>query len=249
LWISGFSYQSLQTGSLTKDLALIQLRPYLKRWAAEEEVEQTFAKCPEWLLAMLSLMNPSEYRSILRGHYITFDTVEIVLQDESVALQTMEQLLEAAWQERRDSTLPPLEALEQDFCEPYVGSGSLELHQELGRNFRKDDKAYASVIPILQSSGVGKTRTVTELSAYAPGFMLCLRRDPTIDPRNSRPSKNPIATSLPKRDAGVCDFLLSENFDVAPEDGAKLRLPVYKEEWFSHCRVAALLSASLPGDS
>jgi len=210
---------------------------------AEEKAEQKIIDYPGWLLAVLSLMDPATFDSMLRGNHITFHMVESVLRDDSVALQTVEQLMDAAWQQRRDGTLS-LEALEQDFCEPYVGSGSLELHQELGRNFRRDDQAYASVIPILQSSGVGKTRTVTELSAHAPGIMLCLRRFPTIDSRNDQ-SPIQVTTSLPKRDAGVCEFLLGEGLDIAPEDNVKLPSPVYKEEWFSHCRVAALLSATL----
>jgi len=185
-------------------------------------------------------MDQSEHKSMLRGHYIQIQIMETVLQDESLALQTLEQLMEATWQQRREISMIPLEASEQDFCEPFVGPGSVELHHELGRDFRRNDLTYPAVIPILQSSGVGKTRTVIELSTHAPGLMLCLRRGPMIDSR----MENPLTTSLPQRDASVCAFLLGEDMYVTPEHGTKLPTQAYKDLWFVHCRVTALLAAT-----
>jgi hypothetical protein len=73
--------------------------------------------------------------------------------------------------------LPYPEALAADFSRPYIGSAAKELDRKILQVMSSvtQAKSCAPVLPILQSSGTGKSRAVTELSSYAPGISLCIR--------------------------------------------------------------------------
>jgi hypothetical protein len=64
-----------------------------------------------------------------------------------------------------------------DFSREFLGQGALYLHRHiLGiRNTFSYDTHYAPVIPIIQSSGTGKSKTAVELAKLELGFFTCVR--------------------------------------------------------------------------
>jgi len=79
--------------------------------------------------------------------------------------------------------------VEYDFKRPYLGSGAADLDAHV-RGLTVDSTGeespfYAWIVPVLQSSGTGKTRTVIQLSRIRLGILVCVRplaRQPTLMP-------------------------------------------------------------------
>jgi hypothetical protein len=72
------------------------------------------------------------------------------------------------------------QALREDFQKPFLGHADemLRLHVESQMNQGGNrELVYANVIPILQSSGSGKSKTVTQLSAKNLGLFVCVRAE------------------------------------------------------------------------
>jgi len=149
---------------------------------------------------------------------------------EEVLEQTLVQQIE---RNKRPGPEIPYNALVEDFKRPYVGNGAVRLHERLQALSREDEKLYAAVLPLIQTSGVGKSRTVVELSKYAPGIIFCIR---TTSPHKT--------SSLLAQDAPIFQFLSkkipSESFDGL-DHGDRMSLP----EWWDHCLVAALIIATI----
>ncbi|KAJ1031363.1 hypothetical protein NDA16_000804 [Ustilago loliicola] len=68
-------------------------------------------------------------------------------------------------------------------------------HQSVPEQTRK---YYAKVLPIIQSSGFGKTRLCVQLSTVSPGMLVCLRKSPLL-------TQN-YAVSEPPQDKPVYDY-------------------------------------------
>jgi hypothetical protein len=119
--------------------------------------------------------------------------------------------------------LPYPEALAADFSRPFIGSAAKELDRKILQVMSSvtQDKSCAPVLPILQSSGTGKSRAVTELSSYAPGISLCIR------PSSSDSDRQVV--SLPPQDGPIYVYLCSIGTD----------------EWSRHCGIAALILSVL----
>ena len=76
------------------------------------------------------------------------------------------------------ASLEDAEALREDFQKPFLGSADQMLRLHVERHMGKGGNramVYANVIPILQSSGFGKSKTVTQLSATNLGLFVCVR--------------------------------------------------------------------------
>lgn len=108
--------------------------------------------------------------------------------------------------------LPSPQELEADFKKPFLGVGATALDKDVLQKLRKvqsDEKPYyACVIPVLQSSGSGKTRTVMQLSQSRLGMLVCVR-----------PKSGPLdaPTSIPPRDDDVADLLLAPTGNIFEE--------------------------------
>jgi len=87
-----------------------------------------------------------------------------------------------------------------DFQRVYRGDGMLHLRDHLirlGKNYQPT-RHYARVVPIIQSSGSGKSKTAVELAQVELGVLICLRTSP----------RELKAVSQPPRDKWVVDWLL-----------------------------------------
>ena len=170
---------------------------------------------------------------------IDIGIVRTVLNTPFEGERSIEQILEAAWTaaittsfaalgEPKQRLLP----LEEDFSRPYVGSADQILHGVLSA-FSKSKASYAAVFPILQSSGVGKTRTVVKLTDHAPGILLCIRE----------PEAPNWFSSLPEQDKPIYEFLKLP-YPTTPKALAKKRESRWIE-WSKHLRFASLLAATV----
>jgi hypothetical protein len=99
----------------------------------------------------------------------------------------------------------------EDFRRQYVGSGShmLRDHVHSIAATYHETKAYARVLPILQSSGSGKTRCTVELGKLELGLLVCIR--------GARFADGQGAVSAPPRDESVCEWLQSDTDNKHPE--------------------------------
>jgi hypothetical protein len=155
---------------------------------------------------------------------------------------SIEDVLEAAWNdacsEYTDTPRGRGESL-QGFGRPYIGSEHTLLHERLS-GFDKAS-GHAPVFPILQSSGTGKTRTVVELSTYAPGILLCIRS------RSEEGYYVPQFASLPEPDEPIRRFLASQVpvIDTSDVPTDRTTFKRHWEEWHYHLQVVALLSATV----
>ncbi|KAH8085367.1 hypothetical protein HD553DRAFT_27308 [Filobasidium floriforme] len=93
--------------------------------------------------------------------------------------------------------------IEHDFAQTFLGQGVVYLHGHivaLGKTFRYETH-YAPIVPIIQSSGSGKSKTALELARLELGFFTCVREEPKDD--------HPV--SEPKRDDTVALWLTPFN--------------------------------------
>jgi hypothetical protein len=99
----------------------------------------------------------------------------------------------------------------EDFRRQYVGSAShmLRDHVHSIAETYHETKAYAWVLPILQSSGSGKTRCTVELGKLELGLLVCIR--------GARFADGQGAVSAPPRDESVCEWLQSDTDNKHPE--------------------------------
>jgi hypothetical protein len=175
---------------------------------------------------------------------IDIGIVRTVLNTPFEGERSIEQILEAAWTaaittsfaalgEPKQRLLP----LEEDFSRPYVGSADQILDGVLSA-FSKSKASYAAVFPILQSSGVGKTRTVVKLADHAPGILLCIRE----------PEASNWFSSLPEQDKPIYEFLKLP-YPTMPtaldKTSRKEKRASRWIEWSKHLRFASLLAATV----
>ncbi|KAG9080407.1 hypothetical protein FRC06_006625, partial [Ceratobasidium sp. 370] len=106
-------------------------------------------------------------------------------------------------------------ATERAWNEPYVGSAPSLLRKAIDQmNAQRADKDYANFLPIIQSSGMGKSRTVDELARQV--FTL---------PFNIRPAAD--KTGYPGADSAIRDWLSSTRFDAS---WVRMRYRIFFEE-------------------
>ena len=92
---------------------------------------------------------------------------------------------------------PPTYMDAEDFKRPFTGPGADDLRAHIhDAQKRFSSASYAKVIPILQSSGSGKSRTVLQLGQKELGLMVCVRR-----------SLNRGQVSEPPRDVAAAKWL------------------------------------------
>lgn len=100
----------------------------------------------------------------------------------------------------------------EDLHQPYIGDG-VELllsHIKWARKERESDPTYSRVVPFLQSSGSGKTRTVLELCKRQIGVYTCVRQPEKRD-------SNELHISAPAGDASVLGMLVPKPYsDMNP---------------------------------
>lgn len=206
-------------------------KPYILKWLAIRS-QAGITALPVWLLAYILLLESPDLITALRSfngstlrikksHFETFWASRSKRLEQLKSIETLLQgMLEHCRAETERAAAP--DALEQDFIKPYLGTAPETLHQVLsGYDWRSNRSA---VYPLLQSSGVGKSRTVVELSSFAPGVMFCLSPPPDLV----------HVTSLPPQDRPVYNFLTSWQGTGAYESAC----------WFLHCTAAALLEAT-----
>jgi hypothetical protein len=104
----------------------------------------------------------------------------------------LETIISKTWQEIRFNTdlYPPL-PLALDFSRPYLGGAAASLYKKLEDIGKYQPELYAPILPFLQASRTGKSRTVAELSAFCPGISICLRQN------------QPMSASLPVQDTSI----------------------------------------------
>ncbi|KAG7527382.1 hypothetical protein FFLO_06993 [Filobasidium floriforme] len=222
------------------------VRDHIVKWLTNKRDVTPEAALPTWLHALLRLMNDDDVCELLPPTETAAIKIEIdigivrtVLNTPFEGERSIEQILEAAWTaaittssaalgEPKQRLLP----LEEDFSRPYVGSADQILHGVLSA-FSKSKASYAAVFPILQSSGVGKTRTVVKLTDHAPGILLCIRE----------PEAPNWFSSLPEQDKPIYKFLKLP-YPTMPKALAKKRESRWIE-WSKHLRFALLLAATV----
>lgn len=125
---------------------------------------------------------------------------------------TLNQIFERACGVPERDPLPVVDpdSIARDFSRPYMGGGAdtldkwvLYYKEQVDNSETSARHFYANVIPILQSSGSGKTRTVMELSRRRLGMLVCVR------PKVALRDGIPLSTSIPPRDDIVADHLLA----------------------------------------
>jgi hypothetical protein len=103
------------------------------------------------------------------------------------------------------SLSPPEDIVRQDFGRQFIGTGAddLRAHINLQRQNTENNKSfYSNVVPVLQSSGAGKTRTVVQLSQKELGLLICVR---------SQPSNPETVVSEPPRDQETARWLQGQS--------------------------------------
>lgn len=125
---------------------------------------------------------------------------------------TLNQIFERACGVPERDPLPVVDPdiIARDFSRPYMGGGAdtldewvLYYKEQVDNSETSARHFYANVIPILQSSGSGKTRTVMELSRSRLGMLVCVR------PKVALRDGILLSTSIPPRDDIVADDLLA----------------------------------------
>lgn len=83
---------------------------------------------------------------------------------------------------KRPPMLPPMKQgnVASDFQREFSGQGAryLQRHLQLVGATYDADYHYARVVPVIQSSGAGKSKTVVELAKLELGFFVCVRDPP-----------------------------------------------------------------------
>ena len=94
---------------------------------------------------------------------------------------------------KRPSMLPPMQQgnVASDFQREFSGEGARYLQRHLQSVGATYDPTYhyARVVPVVQSSGAGKSKTVVELAKLELGFFVCVR-DPPGDQVVSEPPRD-----------------------------------------------------------
>jgi hypothetical protein len=100
--------------------------------------------------------------------------------------------------------------VDRDFRREFKGDSHRHLHNSivgLNRLFSREPSSFDTrVLPIVQSSGTGKTRTTLELSTLELGFYTCIRDSPGYS-----------TVSAPKQDTIAYDYLtgrLEDDFEI-----------------------------------
>jgi hypothetical protein len=121
--------------------------------------------------------------------------------------RTLRQLLLDGPPPTRPQIAVDTRVLEADFRRPYSGQGVYYLNQHLRRLSSSLDYNvhYAPVLPIVQSSGTGKSRTAIELARLQPGLFVCVRQQPKFQ-----------QVSEPKRDSWAAHWLTVDDPERAP---------------------------------
>ncbi|SOV05549.1 uncharacterized protein UDID_18454 [Ustilago sp. UG-2017a] len=104
------------------------------------------------------------------------------------------------------SSPPPVHVARLENSPPLADHTHYQQHQSVPEQTRKQHrpvpeqtrKYYAKVLPIIQSSGFGKTRLCVQLSTVSPGMLVCLRESSLLT-RN-------CAVSEPPQDKPVYDY-------------------------------------------
>jgi hypothetical protein len=194
-------------------------------------------------------MNDDSVRELLppieSGIEIHFGIVQTVLNNPFEGERSIERILAAAWLAARSLEIegsPATNVVEQDFNRTYVGTAHQVLHHTLS-NFDSHGDQYAAVFPILQSSGVGKTRTVVKLADHAPGILLCVRPPP----------RKSASSSMPRQDKPIYDFLTAPEMEIpfflvelgSDDPAIREKIAARWREWHYHLRFASLLAATV----
>jgi hypothetical protein len=217
-----------------------------------EACTKSSAKPELWLLAFLACEFPTgitgastqdlalKYAQSRYPHLTAIPLGNILnhLQNLANPPSSLEEVLEGACSQQIERNRRPgpeihKSVLVEDFKRPFEGKSAVRLHERLRALSEEDEELYAVVLPLIQSSGVGKSRTVVELSKYAPGIIFCIR--------TTSPSKT---SSLPAQDAPIFHFL-SQSLPAVIDGGIDDANPKFLSEWWDHCLVAALIIATV----
>ncbi|KAJ1591321.1 hypothetical protein NDA12_004385 [Ustilago hordei] len=79
-------------------------------------------------------------------------------------------------------------------------------------------KYYSKVLPILQSSGFGKTRMCVQLSTISPGMLICLRHKTQADDKQHQESFPPQDSLVFEYFQRCKDHIFNAEFPTTPED-------------------------------
>ena len=181
-----------------------------------------------------------ERAQVVSPHLTAIPLANIVtcLKNLAIPPSSLEEVLEQALSQqiernRRSQLGLHKSVLVEDFKRPFEGNSAIRLHERLRTLSEEDEKLYATVLPLIQSSGVGKSRTVVELSKYAPGIMFCIRTTPASN-----------SLSLPTQDAPIFQFL-SQSIPAVTNGEINGYIPRLLKEWWDHCLVAPLIIATV----
>ncbi|SPO31667.1 uncharacterized protein UTRI_10309 [Ustilago trichophora] len=96
---------------------------------------------------------------------------------------------------------------------------------------------YSKVLPIIQSSGFGKTRTCVQLSTNSPGMLVCLRSNSTDSPYHDSDY-----VSFPPQDSKVFEYFAKHNIHY-PGNEKPTTQAAHQDFNLVHLAVLAWLSA------
>ncbi|PWN53003.1 hypothetical protein IE53DRAFT_384525 [Violaceomyces palustris] len=136
---------------------------------------------------------------------------------------------------QRSRTESPAQKVKSDFALPMQGLGPvlldywISIQNEAMRRVGSHDKFYARVLPIVQSSGTGKTRHTVELSARQAGFLVCVR---------SHTPRGAGSVSFPPQDTKVYEY-----FATLIDDSCWRKYEGLKRTYETHKRVACWFGA------
>jgi hypothetical protein len=161
-----------------------------------------FTSPPFWLSEFMRRKSASGSREA------TEKLVEAILEASTLVLSSVSDIMNdllATYQDptERSDNITYRKTLIDSFHRPYVGAGARNLRKHImwvAEEFAKGvdfTDIYSRAIPIIQSSGFGKTRAVLELGKEELGLFVCAR--------NATPST--IDTSLPAQDELVMKWL------------------------------------------
>lgn len=104
--------------------------------------------------------------------------------------------------------LPTADIIATDFKRPFLGSGDVSLDTHVKYVKEEGITLYncANVIPIVQSTGSGKSRTVMQLARSRLGMLVCIRDEDYFKPAHLK--------SVPPQDRGVMSDLTYGSDDI-----------------------------------
>lgn len=164
---------------------------------------------PDWLQAFYGVVV-----SVGQTKKPVLDTdFQAVFKQNGGQFSGIESILRQAISRVRNSQAADIIALSQDsvnadFEKTFEGTAHQALHTRLKRLTvvaSNDDKVYARVLPIIQSSGTGKTRTAIQLGTLELGLYICIRPE-IFNTVTSAPAQDALAYEFLKPVREVTDF-------------------------------------------